>query len=213
MITSTSALYLDLSVMPFTEKQIEERARELCRLAGVNPDARIQDYGRTSFHYPRWEDFRKEAKMLLEKEPEGALGRAFYKSVEIVGGPADRPPSPSPTDVLMQLAERCEREEPGDMLDIAIHNATGKEVRTLSLPGYSPHDCPRYTTSLDAAVTLVPEGFYWAIDYDSNARVVGPEDSRGFVPVGYSDKAESLVPAIALCAAALRARCRYMDSK
>lgn len=48
--------------------EIERIARELCILAGENPDRRLQEYGRTSHHYPAWENYRSEAKRRLEKE-------------------------------------------------------------------------------------------------------------------------------------------------
>ena len=48
---------------------IECIARRLCRAAGQNPDRRLQDYGRSSFSYPAWEDFRPAAKELLAVSP------------------------------------------------------------------------------------------------------------------------------------------------
>jgi hypothetical protein len=53
--------------------------------------------------------------------------------------------------VLLALADRCEREEPSVDLDADIWWAL--------FPDAEPTSWPDYTTSLDAAVTLVPEGW------------------------------------------------------
>lgn len=53
---------------------------------------------------------------------------------------------------LLELADRCEREEPSRALDFAIARAVFPEVFRSKL---DPH-LPRFGTSLDAAVTLVP---------------------------------------------------------
>ena len=54
--------------MPFTEEQIREKARALCAAAGEDPDRRLQDYGRTSWSYPAWEDWRDAAREALSQE-------------------------------------------------------------------------------------------------------------------------------------------------
>lgn len=117
----------------------------------------------------------------------------------------------SARETLLELAARCEREDGGFNLDKDILRALGYTWRGMAYwyrddSHTWPHKPSNFTTSLDAAVTLVPEDFYWSLDSDSNARVVGPEDSNGRVAAGYSDTAVSLVPALALCAAALKAR-------
>jgi len=48
---------------------IERVARQLCKAAGQNPDRRLQDYGRSSFSYPAWEDFRPAALVVLSEQP------------------------------------------------------------------------------------------------------------------------------------------------
>ena len=68
--------------------------------------------------------------------------------------------------------------------------------------GYIPS---RYTASIDLAMSLVPEGWHWSL-YDTNgfdkanAQVEPPEYS--FAPFN----ADGATPALALCAAAIRAR-------
>lgn len=64
---------------------------------------------------------------------------------------------------------------------------------------------PHYTTSLDAALTLVPEGWEWQIFSDDQASVFKRPDSGG----GYSeiyDGENPVFPALALAIAALKTR-------
>jgi hypothetical protein len=87
---------------------------------------------------------------------------------------------------------------------MAIKKAVGRSMLL-----YQSGQPKRFTESLDAAVTLVPEGFVWGAETfccNGAARVVGPEDAAGDVPQGYSDEVSTKTPAMALCAAALRAR-------
>lgn len=60
--------------------------------------------------------------------------------------------------------------------------------------------CPAYTTSLDAALTLVPEGHSWLIENDCHHHHV----PRAWVKRGPDVRHDS--PALALCIAALKAR-------
>lgn len=70
---------------------------------------------------------------------------------------------------------------------------------------------PRFTASLDAATTLVPEGWRWSVDYTQRApyRDCGRADlyapGSGYKPADVSD-IYAATPALALTAAALRAR-------
>lgn len=57
---------------------------------------------------------------------------------------------------------------------------------------------PAYTASIDAAMTLVPEGEIWAIDYLRSPKTVAR--------VGAFNQGSAATPALALCAAALKAR-------
>jgi len=58
---------------------------------------------------------------------------------------------------------------------------------------------PAYTASLDAAMTLVPEGFDWIIGHTNGGLTIHAE-------VGDREQRFAATPALALCAAALRAR-------
>lgn len=74
---------------------------------------------------------------------------------------------------------------------------------------------PRYTASIDAALTLVPEGSVWHVMTDFgglNRAKVGPAGRpsasvySGGGPGDHFVTADAETPALALCAAALRAR-------
>jgi len=49
---------------------VEQIARQLCKAAGQNPDRYLRDYGRSSFSYPAWEDFRPAALVVLSERPQ-----------------------------------------------------------------------------------------------------------------------------------------------
>ena len=93
---------------------------------------------------------------------------------------------------MTKLADKIEAlEGPDRETDHAIHYALG-------LSGGSKF----YTASLDAAMTLVPEQAVWLV------RWAGEENEAG-ATVGEGEdyyKAIGKTPALALCAAALRAR-------
>ena len=78
-------------------------------------------------------------------------------------------------------------------------------------PDYPPgqgYPSPRYTASLDAAMTLVPEGMRWAVDTFSGkaeATIAIIDDATGYY-VGDESTSHAVTPALALTAAALRAR-------
>lgn len=122
---------------------------------------------------------------------------------------------------LLELAERCEKAEgPIRELDVAIAQAVWPQ-----LTHYAPHcrgeepifwddpfrkqPCPHFTASLDAALTLVPEGFRWKLGYSRYVPCVAElvdyraqmEPNLGTF-VSECDSSHAL----ALCAAALRAR-------
>ena len=133
-------------------------------------------------------------------------------------------------DELNALALRCEREEASRMLDRAIAAALGYEVKVIEIPeghpmadvfkagsglefmyrpGCDREGIPPWTSSLDAAVSLVPEGMVAAaIHYVPQ---LDPKMPASGVARVYSDDLESgrctgRTAALALCAAALRAR-------
>lgn len=119
--------------------------------------------------------------------------------------------------VLLELAERCERAEgPDRELDALIAPLQGLRVVDEGHPigrmCYDDIGCaqllPRYTASLDAAMTLVPEEFgrpsAFTIQRSRNFGCcavvwVNSEFNR-------SVRGDADTPALALCAAALRAR-------
>jgi hypothetical protein len=65
---------------------------------------------------------------------------------------------------------------------------------------------PRYTASLDAAMTLIPAGLTWEVSTDYVPALAGiysgTDDDDGLPAY----QGEAATPALALCAAALRAR-------
>lgn len=125
-------------------------------------------------------------------------------------------------DLLLRLADRCEREQPSRELDRAIWLAVvpGATHKTTHVPhpkgAYTIEEerqdhrlviVPAYTTSLDAAVTLVPDGAEWhwlAVSSDvmgePMARVCTVENSQHMKP------GRAMAVALSICAAALRAR-------
>ncbi len=112
---------------------------------------------------------------------------------------------------LLALAERCEREEPGCELNDAIAFAVGWRLNETIW--WNPPDgdwsleVPRYTTSLDAAVTLVPEGWIWQGGERYEDEKVGGWARvfpRGAMNRGTGNR-DAKTSALALCAAALRA--------
>ena len=66
---------------------------------------------------------------------------------------------------------------------------------------------PKYTTSLDAAHSLVPEEWGWTINHDAIAAVYAPE-IEGDDDLADWGGAPNGTPAIALCIAVLKARAR-----
>ncbi len=102
-------------------------------------------------------------------------------------------------------------------LDDAVFLATHPDQGTTSEDGeywYAAHLdedggpwmlLPFYTTSLDAALTLVPEGWGWTIEWDS-ITAVRPPDSEGDDDLAIWGLTPNGTPALALCIAALKAR-------
>ncbi|WP_370171328.1 hypothetical protein [Sphingobium abikonense] len=84
---------------------------------------------------------------------------------------------------LNALADRVERLEGADReVDAEIWQATSRVRLTPisgpvgSIPGI-PSQCPRYTASMDAAMTLVPDGWWWKVGECSisSDATVGPD--------------------------------------
>lgn len=114
---------------------------------------------------------------------------------------------------IKSLIERIEKSEGADReLDHAIYEALGKPVVRMASASTHGTDlvnwAPFYSASLDAAVTLVPEG--WSFEVRSSgtgdpgqASVWNPMRAPGHEEYRVSNFA---TPALALCAAALKAR-------
>lgn len=79
-------------------------------------------------------------------------------------------------------------------------------------PLYSTHPhlfgAPDPTRSLDAALTLVPEGWIWRCDGGSGSgfAVIGKPTAKGNFGLPHKYCAGAMTPALALCIASLRAR-------
>lgn len=95
---------------------------------------------------------------------------------------------------LLALAKRCEAATGPDR-ELDEHIEFTLLPRGYALPGTS---LP-YTASIDAAMTLVPEGFDWIIARANGGLTIHAE-------VGSREQVFGETPALALCAAALRAR-------
>ncbi len=111
---------------------------------------------------------------------------------------------------LLALAERCEREKPSYALDCKIEHLCEPE-RGRFIGNAKP--C---TTSLDAAVTLVPEGWAWFVEWigapfsEGRARLWIPSQRTQRLRVE-NVNTQAKTPTMALCAAALRARAALLD--
>jgi hypothetical protein len=106
----------------------------------------------------------------------------------------------------MDLAERCEAAtRPDRELDAEIALATGA-VKVINGWRYNSANRARevehFTASLDAAITLVPDGCDWLI----NTRGIFAQVwERKAVGDGSWEARTAATPALAMCAAALRA--------
>jgi hypothetical protein len=100
---------------------------------------------------------------------------------------------------LLELAGRCERATgPDRELDTEIGKAVEAEPFAICDYGNVPVFAS-FTASLDAAMTLVPEGLKWGIG--------NPQDGYSYATMGNLPRAvRAATPALALCAASLRAR-------
>lgn len=99
-----------------------------------------------------------------------------------------------------ELIEKLERAEPCARFDEEIHCAM-IGVDPLDYDG--PLTVPGYTASIDAALTLVPEGWSYTVAWLHR-------NGRATVAMFHAklneQRAESHTPAIALCIAALKAK-------
>jgi hypothetical protein len=114
---------------------------------------------------------------------------------------------------LLKLAKRCEKATGPDreldaMIAETIGEKHGRETGWCNSENddyYVIDECAAlYTASLDAAMTLVPEG-WGQFDVDATAPELGI-DWTLHGPERREAKGTAAAPALALCAAALRAR-------
>ena len=122
---------------------------------------------------------------------------------------------------MISLAERCEAATGGDReIDRAIGRIAGAAKEqpdgtwmTYHEDGYTHSiNPPAYTASLDAAMTLVPDGWDWAVGTGRKQHMT----ENGKRPWAWcapgqnfampQDLPLAATPALALCAASLRAR-------
>jgi hypothetical protein len=107
---------------------------------------------------------------------------------------------------LIGLAERCERAAgPLRELEMDIHDAILGRDHTPNSFQTDGSRIARYTASLDAAMTLVPEGLVWSLNTFGN-----PSKASAYVMNEQGEQWRCndypATPALALCAAAMRAR-------
>lgn len=116
---------------------------------------------------------------------------------------------PDMTDrtTMLALAERAEKAEgPDRELDATIHGELGDEQRRRSIASIGPYG-PRYTASIDAALTLKAPHTLWAtgsMEEGPFARICWPQPDGSYLG-GYFE-AKAATPALALVAAICRAR-------
>lgn len=120
----------------------------------------------------------------------------------------------TPVSTLLELAKRAEEATgPDCCLDFCIYEALGNEYEMIGKFGVwkragaqwpaTADSVPPYTASIDAALTLVPEGWRKSIiDADNGNAIVELWQDEGDGEVG----AQAATAALALVAASLRAR-------
>lgn len=100
-----------------------------------------------------------------------------------------------------------------EYVDKPAHDAAISEQVQFAAPNKTYiHDkrllyCPHYTASIDAALTLVPEGYFWWLGHldETDRRFVATVSKRAVVDYP-AERAICDTAAIALCIAALQAR-------
>lgn len=116
---------------------------------------------------------------------------------------------------MNDLIERIEAASgPDRELDHEIYEYLGSPVvRMVSATTHGTdlvNWAPFYTASVDAALTLVPEGFEWSLEYQAGHHV--SSDVECMIAIAKLGdpcrdwEATAATPALALCAAALKAR-------
>ncbi len=118
---------------------------------------------------------------------------------------------------LIALAERCEQAAgPDRELDNAILSALGYSWRGMAYWHNDDNHVLKgstfFTKILDAAVTLVPDGWGWAVSTTGAGLpcAYGHPPGNG-LEVSWIDDTPAATPALAMCAFALRARAAAHD--
>ena len=102
---------------------------------------------------------------------------------------------------MEELIKRLEQATEGSRtLDMDVHEAITPNNWPKVVQLAEPQPCPRYTTSIDTALTLVPEGLNWGVDWRA--------DREQFTALVGEHLGEPVAKsaAVALCIAALKAR-------
>lgn len=111
---------------------------------------------------------------------------------------------------LSELIERLEKAAgPDHELDCDIYHLWRKTAPAPLGGGIWTTDmeyAPAYTSSLDAALTLVPEGWCWRYDSSTFDAEVSDYSGRFLIEADKECHGANKNPAIAICIAALRAR-------
>lgn len=122
-------------------------------------------------------------------------------------------PLPANVELLLQLAERCEREGPSEALDGEIATMLGwRQNRNIQncwmQPGASRlfSNPPTFTSSFDAAMTLVPDDLGVQIQRNRGRRTSWNAALWLEILGECAEATDMPTPALALCSAALRAR-------
>jgi hypothetical protein len=134
---------------------------------------------------------------------EGSVLLTLAAKVERATGP-DRELDGEIEAALERYPEGWSRDSFIENIKVEFHHVEKGRVG-LKAGGGLDHvrwNAPAYTASLDAAMTLVPEGWSWAVDAVGRASCFMPNEPKPWPRTGGLAKS----PALALCAAALRAR-------
>lgn len=124
------------------------------------------------------------------------------------------------SDDLIELAERVERATgPDRELDRAVAEALGW-TRICSIPsGYMAvrpgekveYRLPKFSRSMDAAMTLAPKGFDWCAGDIEGLGWASISPSQQSYSIHSEFDAQAATPALALTAACLRARASMQE--
>ena len=101
--------------------------------------------------------------------------------------------------LIWDAVARPEADDPDRILE--IHNRIVARI----IAGGDDSECPRYTASIDAALTLVEEIRDFDLCKSAMSVDMGGRNWSAYIN-GHKSRAKGRTPALALCAAALRAR-------